>query len=256
MSRRSAKGAGPKDRATRPNASDPSALGFYTPFEKLVQQLPQIVRDDSRRPPPPPPPPPVQQPEIADEDKLAFSRAMAGVVPLPDTGRTKIPLPSAAKKGPRFLAREEAEAMAQLVDLVAGTGRFELSWSDEYIDGAVTGISPRILKKLREGYFSYQDYIDLHGLNRVQAQQLVTEFILESYAANRRCVLIISGRGLNSKDRQPVLKTGLVAWLMHAPLKRLVLAFASARSYDGGSGAFYILLRKNEPKSHLVTPAR
>ena len=34
------------------------------------------------------------------------------------------------------------------------------------------------------------------------------------------------------------------------------LAFASARSYDGGSGAFYILLRRNEPKTPLVTPAR
>jgi DNA-nicking Smr family endonuclease len=51
------------------------------------------------------------------------------------------------------------------------------------------------------------------------------------------------------------LKEGLVRWFMQAPLKRLVLAFASARSYDGGAGAFYVLLRRNKEKSDLVTPA-
>ena len=189
------------------------------------------------------------------EDEQAFQRAMEGVVPLPASGPAKVPFRPPEKKTPRFLVREELEAYAQLVDLVAGTGPFELSCSDEYIDGAVAGLSPKILKKLRAGYFSYQDYIDLHGLNRVQARALVTEFVLESFALNRRCILIISGRGLNSQDKQPVLKTGLVAWLTHAPLKRLVLAFASARSYDGGWGAFYVLLRKNEPKGPLITPA-
>ena len=143
-----------------------------------------------------------------------------------------------------------------MVDLVAGEGPFELSYSDEYIDGAVLGISPEVLKKLREGYFSYQDYLDLHGLNRQQARSEVRDFIMECFAARRRCVLIIAGRGLNSKDKEPVLKNNLPIWLTRAPLKRVVLAFASARSYDGGWGAFYVLLRKNEGKAPLITPAR
>jgi len=79
---------------------------------------------------------------------------------------------------------------------------------------------------------------------------------MECFAARRRCVLIIAGRGLNSKDKEPVLKNNLPAWLTRAPLKRVVLAFASARSYDGGWGAFYVLLRKNEGKAPVVTPAR
>jgi DNA-nicking Smr family endonuclease len=151
---------------------------------------------------------------------------------------------------------EQIEAYTELVDLVAGEGHFELSYSDEYIDGAVLGISPEILKKLREGYFSYQDSLDLHGLNRLQARSEVRDFITECFALRRRCVLIIAGRGLNSKDKEPVLKNNLPIWFTRAPLKRMILAFTSARSYDGGWGAFYVLLRKNEGKSPLIIPAR
>ena len=167
-----------------------------------------------------------------------------------------MPLRPPERQYPRFLAREEIEAYTQLVDLVAGEGPFELSCSDEYIDGAVLGISPEVLKKLRQGYFSYLDYLDLHGLNRQQARDELRDFIMDCFAAGRRCVLIIAGRGLKSKDKEPVLKNNLPIWLTRAPLKRVVLAFASARSYDGGWGAFYVLLRKNPGKAPLVTPAR
>ena len=190
-----------------------------------------------------------------DEDSL-FKSAMAGVNPLRAGPGNKVPNRPAYKECPRFLAREEIEAYTQLVDLVAGEGPFELSSSDEYIDGAVLGTSPEVLKKLREGYFSYQDSLDLHGLNRQQAREDVRDFVMDCFVVRRRCILIIAGRGLNSKDKEPVLKKNLVTWFTRAPLKRVVLAFASARSYDGGWGAFYVLLRKNEGKAPLITPAR
>jgi len=235
--------------------------GFYTPFEKLDQLFARVFSTDPKHYPSLEPfseknetiPPIIEA--AADEDSL-FQSAMADVSPLPDGPGKKVPLRPPERQYPRFLAREEIEAYTQLVDLVAGEGPFELSCSDEYIDGAVLGISPEVLKKLRQGYFSYLDYLDLHGLNRRQAQDEVRDFIMECFAAGRRCVLIIAGRGLKSKDKEPVLKNNLPIWLTRAPLKRVVLAFASARSYDGGWGAFYVLLRKNEGKGPLVTPAR
>jgi len=234
---------------------------FYTPFQELDQLFGQIfstspkhlVGQDSFSEKPV-----AHLPKIkgdADEDSL-FQKAMADVNPLPAEPRKKVPLQPPGRRYPRFLAIEEIEAYTELVDLVAGEGPFELSSSDEYIDGAVLGISPEVLKKLREGYFSYQDCLDLHGLNRQQAREEVRDFIMECFAARRRCVLIIAGRGLNSKDKEPVLKNNLITWFTRAPLKRVVLAFASARSCDGGWGAFYVLLRKNEGKAPLVTPAR
>ena len=57
-------------------------------------------------------------------------------------------------------------------------------------------------------------------------------------------VLIIHGRGLNSKDQVPVLKTRLAQWLARGSWARLVLAFTSARPCDGGAGALYVLLRR------------
>lgn len=180
---------------------------------------------------------------------------MADVTPLPAGGPSMIPASPRRKKPARFLAQEEMEVYAHLADLVAGDAPFEISWSDEYVDGAVVGLSPEILKKLRRGEFSYQEYMDLHGCKREEAKERTVHFAKRSFARGLRCILIVSGRGLNSKDKEPVLKHGVVKWLTRAPLKRFVLAFASARSCDGGAGAFYVLLRKNEGKAPLVTPA-
>lgn len=233
--------------------------GFYTPFRDLDQHLGSNISSTQEYCDKP-------SPELesikgldhnsGEDDELLFSRAMAEVAPLPARKREKVPHRPPDKDHPRFQAREEAEALAELVDLVAGEGPFELSCSDEYIDGAIIGISPDVLKKLRSGYFSYQDHLDLHGLNRQQAREETTEFVMRSFSARRRCVLIIPGRGLNSRDKEPILKNNLVSWLTRAPLKRVVLAFASARACDGGWGAFYVLLRGNEGKALLVTPAR
>jgi DNA-nicking Smr family endonuclease len=239
-------------------SSQHKPLGFYTPFEHLDQHLRSNISNDFKYHSVPGSTPEKIEPVLPDipaesDDESLFQKAMAGVDPLPAQG--KVPLRPPGKKSPRFLAREELDAYTQLVDLVAGEGPFELSSSDEYIDGAVLGISPEILKKLREGYFSYQDHLDLHGLNRQEARTETTAFLMENFAAGKRCVLIIPGRGLNSRDKEPVLKNNLVTWLTRAPLKRVVLAFASARSFDGGWGAFYVLLRKNEENAPLVSPA-
>ncbi len=244
-------------RSSRQNA--PS--GFYTPFRDLDQHLALTFSNDSQSSEVSDTVPektnPVQMDIPADiEDGYLFEKAMADVNRMPGSEKEKIPFRPPERKYPRFLQQEEIEAYTRMVDLVVGEGPFELSYSDEYIDGAVLGISPEVLKKLRDGYFSYQDHLDLHGLNRQQAKSEVVALIADSFAARQRCVLIIPGRGLNSKDKEPVLKNSLVAWLTHAPLKRMVLAFASARSYDGGWGAFYVLLRKNEAKGPLLTPAR
>jgi DNA-nicking Smr family endonuclease len=232
-----------------------SPQAFYTPFEGLDQHLsrePAQSACDSIA---------VQTKKVSadvpDDGERLFREAMSGVAPLLRDGVDRVPSSPAPKVPPRFWEQEELEAHTCLVDLVTGDAPFELTYSDEYVDGAVVGLSPKVMKKLRRGELSYQDYIDLHGRNREEARSLVISFLRRSVASKYRCVLIVSGRGLNSRDKQPVLKESLVQWLIRAPLKRLVLAFASARSYDGGAGAFYVLLRRGEKKNPpLVTPAR
>jgi DNA-nicking Smr family endonuclease len=57
-------------------------------------------------------------------------------------------------------------------------------------------------------------------------------------------VLIVHGRGHNSKDQIPVLKSRLANWLARGQWARLILGFTSARPCDGGAGALYVLLRR------------
>ena len=68
-----------------------------------------------------------------------------------------------------------------------------------------------------------------------------------------RCVLIVHGRGLNSPDSIPVLKERLPVWLNRGSARKIVLGFATARSYDGGTGAIYVLLRRRKVKISIFT---
>jgi len=241
-----------------PSAKRLGPHGLYTPFADLDQQLTRAC------PTAKPEPPPlafvgktVLEPvKAGDEDESLFLKAMAGVIPLEPGSRRRVPPPSPTQSPPRFLSLEEQEVRNHLLRLVEGELDFEICCSDEYIDGAVTGLSPKVLKKLRQGEFSYQGHLDLHRMTRAEAREAATRFILDSFARGCRCVLVVCGRGLNSLDKEPVLKHSLVIWLTQAPLKRVVLAFASARSYDGGAGAFYVLLRRNQGKVCFSVPAR
>jgi DNA-nicking Smr family endonuclease len=236
----------------RPSPRKVSTHGFYTPFRDLDQHLrvqsksyTESVAVEKKSLPAP----------QGSDDSAIFISAMSDVTPLSQTQRARVPSSPPTKVAPHFLQQEELEVYAHLVDLVNGDGPFELTYSDEYVDGAVVGLSPQILKKLREGEFSYQDCLDLHGFNRWEANDLVIKYVSESFVQKLRCVLIVCGRGLNSRNREPVLKQNLATWLTRAPLKSLVLAFASARSWDGGAGAFYVLLRRNKGKAPFVSPA-
>jgi DNA-nicking Smr family endonuclease len=66
----------------------------------------------------------------------------------------------------------------------------------------------------------------------------------EAVATGKRAVLIIHGRGLSS-PALPVLKTRVAEWLTTGYWRKWVVAFTSARRCDGGSGASYVLLRRN-----------
>ena len=73
----------------------------------------------------------------------------------------------------------------------------------------------------------------------------VERFLSAAYQKGQRCVLIIHGRGRNSKDQVPVLKERIKVWLGRSGLAKYVLAFTTARLCDGGAGALYVLLRRN-----------
>jgi DNA-nicking Smr family endonuclease len=187
-----------------------------------------------------PPPPPARQ---ADADEALFFEAMNDVVPLVE--RPAAPVPSTPI--PRQVS-DEAESLAVLSELVSGAGPFDIADTDEFIQAKARDLDPRVLKALRRGEYAVQGHLDLHGMTRTEAHQAVDAFIQKSRLRKKRCVLLIHGRGLNSKDQIPVLKEQLKGWLQKGRLGRSVLAFASARPHDGGAGALYVLLRRLHTK--------
>ena len=99
-----------------------------------------------------------------------------------------------------------------------------------------------VLVKLRRGHYSVDAEVDLHGLTGAQAKAALREFVADASLRHMNCVRVIHGKGKRSGPRGPVLKHVVNVWLQHSDA---VLAFASARTVDGGSGAVYVLLRRS-----------
>jgi DNA-nicking Smr family endonuclease len=102
------------------------------------------------------------------------------------------------------------------------------------------GVGPDVLRKLRRGEWVMQDDLDLHGARVDEARELLAIFLREAVKRGLRCVRIVHGKGLGSKDRQPVLKGKVRVWLAQ---REEVIAFCQARPAEGGSGALVVLLR-------------
>ena len=108
------------------------------------------------------------------------------------------------------------------------------------------GLSHQTIKKLRRGHWVIQDELDLHGLTSVEARALLVQFLNECRRNGSRCVRIIHGKGLRSRNREPVLKTKVANWLIQ---RDEVLAFCQARQVDGGGGAVIVLLKSERRRA-------
>jgi DNA-nicking Smr family endonuclease len=102
------------------------------------------------------------------------------------------------------------------------------------------GLSREILRRLRRGHWVVQDHLDLHGMNSEQARNLLTQFLQACSKRDLRCIRIVHGKGLRSRNREPVLKNKVRVWLAR---RDDVLAFCQAPTTQGGGGALLVLLK-------------
>lgn len=181
------------------------------------------------------------QAEPFEED--TFLVAMRSVTPLGGKGR-KVAVRPAMRPAVRM--REET-----LEDFMAGRLEFAVSSTGEYLEGQIAGLDELIMNRLREGQYSPEAHIDLHGLNAMQAFESLREFMRQAWLKDLRTVLIVTGRGRNSPDGQAVLRRKLQQWLTKEPFKRVVTAFCTAKAHDGGPGSIYVLLRRFRKKGHI-----
>jgi DNA-nicking Smr family endonuclease len=213
---------------------------FNNPFEKLRHQ--PVRAEAPRRPAPPPPAPPAPPRARERADDELWTDATSGVRPL-ERG-ADIVSPPPPRTVPEKIWHPDLEALDELRALVAGDAPFDIADSDEFIEGRASSVDAGTVRKLRRGDYAVQAHLDLHGLTRDEAKHAVEKFLRGSRNAGKRCVLLVHGRGLHSKDQIPVLKAALTTWLATARFGRYVLAFATAQPVDGGAGAIYVLLRR------------
>src|SRR5439155_8797903 len=112
------------------------------------------------------------------------------------------------------------------------------------IEGHAHGLDAQVVRKLERGEFAVQAHVDLHGLLKEEAKLELETFLSRARQSGKRCVLVVHGRGLHSKDQVPVLKEALKRWMSTERFARHVLALGTARPHDGGLGAVYVLLRR------------
>ena len=171
---------------------------------------------------------------VSEEERKLFRQAVEGVEPLTRSGRVQ----SAAKLPPPLplqTLRDEQAALSESLSDWAPPPE-----SGDEASYLRSGVSRQILKKLRRSHWVVQDELDLHGHNSDEARLSLIAFLNRSIKRGLRCVRIIHGKGLGSKNREPVLKYKVRAWLAQ---REEILAYCEARPVDGGSGAMTVLLR-------------
>ncbi len=115
------------------------------------------------------------------------------------------------------------------------------------------GADKKTAQKLRRGKIPIEGRLDLHGLNQIEAYEALFNFLKQAQQQEKRCVLIITGKGKERTDvsswlepARGVLREQFPKWMAEPRSRSLVLDYCSAKPRDGGGGAWYVLLRKKK----------
>ncbi len=104
--------------------------------------------------------------------------------------------------------------------------------------------------KMTRGKLAPEARIDLHGMTLSEAHPELIRFILNAQSAGMRLVLVITGKGKRGHDSGPIptrmgaLRHQVPQWLRLPPLGPAVLQVSEAHLKHGGSGAYYVYLRR------------
>ena len=108
--------------------------------------------------------------------------------------------------------------------------------------------------KKKEKHISIRS-VDLHGYTLEEANKIIEEFIIKAYSDKINKLIVITGKGLHSQnEKNPYVSKDLSILKYSVPefvrnnieLMKIIYEIRDAEINDGGSGAFYIFLKKNK----------
>lgn len=169
------------------------------------------------------------------DDFDLFRQELNDVEPIKKANKVSLKdKPAAIKKRPQKQSFEINDTLSD--DFIPDCG--------EFLEFKRPGIQNSKLKLMRNGRLPIENHLDLHGHTREGARTELLQFIMQSQVQSFSVVCVVHGKGYHSEDGRPVLKAMVNKWLQNIPQ---VLAFVSAQTKDGGSGAVYVLLKRQLP---------
>ena len=101
-------------------------------------------------------------------------------------------------------------------------------------------LDSKIKRQIKSEKLTFDAITDLHGKTEIQAYEIIKNFIKNSYINNFKSIIIITGKGTNSKGKLK-LKTPL--WLKSEELSKYVVGFETMPHNKGGEGALFVKLK-------------
>jgi DNA-nicking Smr family endonuclease len=185
------------------------------------------------------------------DDLHAWLEEIEGVKPLDTAKRTRpttqvddlygddLPPPKAATPQPPPLQPKAAPFADAKPNPTFATERQDTNC----LSGALSSLDGRTRKRLAQGELAPSRKIDLHGYYVDDAWQALMGFLHDCYQQGHRCVLVVhgKGKGYGPDGEMGAIKAQVSGWLGACPV---VMAFHTAIPRHGGSGAVYVLLRR------------
>ncbi|ASP38135.1 DNA endonuclease SmrA [Bacterioplanes sanyensis] len=179
------------------------------------------------------------------EDELFFQE-MQGVKPLAQRQRVQLRRDDEVAKANAAERQRAASAEQPSIEINhLQVSEVERVGPHDILGYKRPGIQDGVYRKLRLGKYEIEARLDLHRRTIEQARREIYRFVDDCLEHDLRTVLILPGKGDRNVEDPALLKSYLVHWL---PQLDDVQAFHTAQLHHGGSGAFYVLLRKSDRK--------
>lgn len=174
---------------------------------------------------------------MAQSDEELFRTAMAGVTRLGGPQRV-VPRP------PRMRALLAERPVTVLRPVLPTSHAHRLpALSLEH----APGLDRTTDATMRRGRLEPDSVLDLHGMTVLQAERALQRRLALAVTAGWRSVLVVTGKGLAMEDgsvRGGRIRSHFLDWLNLPHNRTLVHAVRQAHPRHGGSGAFYVLVRR------------
>lgn len=186
---------------------------------------------------------------LSSEDRELWERVKRTATPM----HAALPELPTAKPKPKPMPRNDHTiAPFQLGDRARATTLTHdvLPTISERVHAAPLRMDGKTFKTMKRGKLRPEGKLDLHGMTLASAHPRLTGFVLDAHAQGKRLVLIVTGKGKDRREdgpipiRRGVLKHQVPQWLAMPPLGAVVLQVTEAHLAHGGSGAYYVYLRR------------